>query len=394
MNVITYKLPIVIVIWILIGFISLINGAEFQCSNLFTNRKCINGTEISVGCKNSNEVDIFRLKLPHDWLIKCSGKTPLNQMCDISPRIKVGKFATELYIENCVFTEILTFRQTLNHFDISRVRTISFSIKTNFVLRSDQLRDLDGVESVHFDGPITLDNDNNNKPPHIESDLAIDRLGGIFLQPYNGIVVEMLFDENSITHNDGSFSVLEIGITNNTGSDKLSRALSMYSTHLERVYFMKNDVRTLDQNVFGNSKNLKNLSLTNNNLEALPDHIFRNKQKLVYLDLSFNRLKTLESAIFERNQELIVLKLSNNQLEHIPEDLLNPLPTLEKLYLDNNKLKTIGYKGSSSLKIVGLSNNLLDKFWCPPNTKLIRLDLSGNEIEYLDLSDLISIRNE
>lgn len=90
MNVITYKLPIVIVIWILIGFISLINGAEFQCSNLFTNRKCINGTEISVGCKNSNEVDIFRLKLPHDWLIKCSGKTPLNQMVISHRELKLG----------------------------------------------------------------------------------------------------------------------------------------------------------------------------------------------------------------------------------------------------------------------------------------------------------------
>lgn len=392
MSVKTYKLPILIVIWLLIGFTSIIiNGAEFQCSKFFTNCKCANGTEISVGCKNRDGIDIFRLKPPR-LEIKCAGKTPLNQMYDILPRIKVGTFANELYIEHCVLTEKLSFRQILNHFDISRLRTISFSIKTSFVLHSKQLRDLDGVESVFFDGPITFDN--NNEPPHIGSDPAIDRWGAVFHEPFNGIVAEMLFDEHSNTHNDiESFSVVEIGITNNTNSEKLSRALSMYSMHLERVYFMKNDVQTLDPNLFGNSKNLKNLSLTNNNLETLPDHIFWNQQKLIELDLSFNRLKTLKSVLFERNKGLIVLSLSHNQLEYIPEDLLNGLHALEELYLDNNMLKTINYEVSSSLKIVKLSNNLLTRIWHPPNKELNTLDLSGNQIEHLDLGDFISIRN-
>lgn len=380
----TYKLPIIIVFWtLIIGFTSKINGIEFQCSKFFTNCKCGNGTEISVRCKNLDGIDKFRLKPPR-LEIRCSGSTPLNQMYDILPRIKVGQFANELYIENCVLAENLSFRQILFHFDISRLRTIRFSINRNFVLHSKQLRNLDGVESIYLDGPITFD---INKSPHIRLDPAIDRSGGgLFAEPFNGIVAEMSLE-------DSSFSVLEIGITNNTNSEKLSRALSKYSMHLERVYFMKNDVRTLDQNLFGNSKNLRNLSLKNNNMETLPDHIFRNQQKLIELDLSFNRLKTLKSVIFEYNQRLIVLSLSHNQLEHIPKDLLNRLPALEEFYLDNNQLKTINYEASSSLKIVGLSNNLLTRFWRPSNKNLTKLDLSGNRIEHLDLGEIILIRN-
>lgn len=226
MSVKTYQLPVVVIFtfWILIGSTSRINTAEFQCSKFFTNCKCANGTEISVGCKNSYGIDMFRLKPPR-LQIKCSGKIRLNQMYDILPRINVRQFANELYIENCVLSEELSFRQILNHFNISRLRTIRFSINTNFVLYSKQLRDLDRVESFYFDGPATFDNNNNNNnepPPHIGSDPAIDRSGGFFRKPFNGIIAEMSFDEQSMMHNNNSsFSVLEIGITNNTNSAKL-----------------------------------------------------------------------------------------------------------------------------------------------------------------------------
>lgn len=89
-------------------------------------------------------------------------------------------------------------------------------------------------------------------------------------------------------------------------------------TLLEEVIIRCN-LRTVPENLFAGSKNMKNITMEQNALITLPADLFADQAVLWDLDLSSNQLSELHDGLFRNTGELRVLRLSHNRLEKISE---------------------------------------------------------------------------
>ncbi|EPR79629.1 Leucine rich repeat protein, partial [Spraguea lophii 42_110] len=141
-------------------------------------------------------------------------------------------------------------------------------------------------------------------------------------------------------------------------------------------------------------KDIQHLNLDNNNLVHIPNEVF-NLHSLESLSLENNKIKNIS----EININLIYLKCSNNKINsfHIMEN------NLIYLIIDKNEIREfhLNFNFYKEIKTLDFSKNKIIKFTIehPDKSKLMRLDLSDNEIKtieenikYLNL-ELLDLRN-
>ena len=112
---------------------------------------------------------------------------------------------------------------------------------------------------------------------------------------------------------------------------------------------------------------------------------------------SFNKLTTIQHDDFFGNVSMIrCLDLRDNGLEFISKGAFRVFTTLKTLYLDHNRLSYAALtsvfvaKGLFRLYIsrMGLGPVPSGYFACTPSPSLAELDLSGNHLQHLNLSEL------
>ncbi|KAJ9586410.1 hypothetical protein L9F63_019945 [Diploptera punctata] len=112
---------------------------------------------------------------------------------------------------------------------------------------------------------------------------------------------------------------------------------NMDCSNLNLNYFESNDLP------FNESK-IKILHLRRNEIETLQSDIFNQWPTIEYLSLSNNKLRALDYGLFHRLTQLKRLELAYNELEFLDERLFLFQNKLEKLYLSDNRLSTISEK--------------------------------------------------
>ncbi|PNF18745.1 hypothetical protein B7P43_G05014 [Cryptotermes secundus] len=202
---------------------------------------------------------------------------------------------------------------------------------------------------------------------------------------------------------NGVFSVHRIKIldlSNNMISTIEKEALTELED-LIYLYLGKNEIVSLEEDVFRMNNRLEFLKLDNNNLDFPVSRSFLNIPSLRSLDMSSCNIRSLPENTFVRVPNLEELRLSYNLLQTLDPGLFLPLKSLRSLYLTDNLLRTLRGDLFITLKellVVDLSNNKLQTldsraFMFLENVEL--LELSGNQLKILEVgvfTPLVSLK--
>ncbi len=227
------------------------------------------------------------------------------------------------------------------------------------------------------------------------------------------------FDMHKITNGTGLPVLKGLDLSGNNLSTLPPSDLWSSTIETLSLGYNKIDLNTseIPLDYFANLTNLHTLNFEQMNLFALPD-LRSSLNSLQVLNLKDNHvsalnisqafvsqvpnLKTLQlnnnglaalvpnAAIFG----LTKLDLSNNRLESIPENYFDQMPLLEELDLRNNLLTNLTISSNlTNLKTILLNGNGLKSFPRLPHIiQTVRhLDLSGNPIQSITLTDIFSL---
>jgi len=175
--------------------------------------------------------------------------------------------------------------------------------------------------------------------------------------------------------------------------EEIPENLFVEQPQLTSINLRVNKLRTLPENVFTNQKELEYLYLNDNQISCLPSNIFKSLKKLRRLDLYRNKIQSLNPKWFETLQSITFLFLSDNKINDLPKDVFAQLGNLEWINLDDNQLTTIhsdSFGIHKYLEYIYLQNNkinAIDENFIDNITVKSSLDMSGNICSNEDIEE-------
>uniref|UniRef100_A0A6A7FTQ7 Chaoptin-like n=3 Tax=Hirondellea gigas TaxID=1518452 RepID=A0A6A7FTQ7_9CRUS len=192
---------------------------------------------------------------------------------------------------------------------------------------------------------------------------------------------------NSLHGLRNSLSLLNLGL------NRLNEIPLLDFPSVSSLILSKNNISMIDHDTFMRLPDLKELDLSENAISALPNNVLYPLSKLLQINLRKNFLTTLQPGQF--NESIInVINLSGNMIESIQSNAFQDLLFIHTLDLGSNKIKRIdddAFYNTPYLHILKINDNQLSTFKeeyfsmsIPvPRTELRLLDLSGNDIMFL-----------
>lgn len=204
------------------------------------------------------------------------------------------------------------------------------------------------------------------------------------------LLYDRLFEENQ--------KLKHVRLKSNKLLETLPKHLFKQNLFLETVWLNDLSLKTIEKEIFEQSKNLLVLNLELNQLTTLPKHLFQNNLLLQVVSLDSNSLTAIDEDLFRTNINLKEVYLSNNKLESLAKNLFETNLLLETVTFRNNSIKTIDkqiFKQNVNLKIVDLSLNKLE--YLPSdlfqnNLLLESIQFSGNILRFFEL-DFTKLKN-
>lgn len=170
------------------------------------------------------------------------------------------------------------------------------------------------------------------------------------------------------------------------------------AVHLVYLNLSKNYINLIGNSSFAKANALKILDVSYNNVSNLY-FLQQHLQNLTELYLQSNNLIDIPTNAFETQKFLIRLDISNNKILNIQENSL-PLLKLQYLNIDNNKLTGVlapkVFTPSKYIRYLDLSNfrlTKIDKMALVDTPVLARLNISHNNLEYIDASNFKGMDN-
>ncbi|XP_001514094.1 leucine-rich repeat transmembrane neuronal protein 1 [Ornithorhynchus anatinus] len=158
---------------------------------------------------------------------------------------------------------------------------------------------------------------------------------------------------------------------------------------VKELTLSSNKITQLFNATFRPMPNLRSVDLSYNNLQALEPDLFHGLRKLTTLHMRSNALKFVPVRIFQDCRSLKFLDIGYNQLKSLARNSFAGLFKLTELHLEHNDLVKVNlahFPRLISLHSLSLRRNKvtivvnsLDWVW-----QLEKMDLSGNEIEYIE----------
>nr|XP_009669654.1 PREDICTED: leucine-rich repeat transmembrane neuronal protein 1 [Struthio camelus australis] len=179
------------------------------------------------------------------------------------------------------------------------------------------------------------------------------------------------------------------------------------------LYLDHNHICSVEGNAFQKLRRVKELTLSSNKITQLPNTTFRPMPNLRSVDLSYNNLQALEPDLFHGLRKLTTLHMRSNAIKFVPVRIFQDCRSLKFLDIGYNQLKSLARNSFAGLfkltelhlehndlvkvnlahfpRLLSLHSlclrrnkvtivvNTLDWIW-----KLEKMDLSGNEIEYME----------
>ncbi|NXG20464.1 LRRT1 protein, partial [Grallaria varia] len=179
------------------------------------------------------------------------------------------------------------------------------------------------------------------------------------------------------------------------------------------LYLDHNHICSVEGNAFQKLRRVKELTLSSNKITQLPNTTFRPMPNLRSVDLSYNNLQSLEPDLFHGLRKLTTLHMRSNAIKFVPVRIFQDCRSLKFLDIGYNQLKSLARNSFAGLfkltelhlehndlvkvnlahfpRLISLHSlclrrnkvtivvNTLDWIW-----QLEKMDLSGNEIEYIE----------
>ncbi|KAK4316412.1 hypothetical protein Pmani_012428 [Petrolisthes manimaculis] len=243
----------------------------------------------------------------------------------------------------------------------------------------------------------------------------VDQRTGLTLRPdhLEGLpaLLNLEFDRNNFTKIptnllEATPSLQFFGLTENT-LPEIPDTWFDTTPNLTTLNLRNNGITSLPENLLADLPYLTSLSLYNNELSEIQPQLLQKVSNLSYLVLAYNKITHLPSSSFAHLTNLTQLDLTSNNIKELPEDLLYNCPNLTMFIITGNQLTSLPsflFKRNTKLteKHFPLSSqtNLVDlrlgdnQITSMPSAltvffpNMARLDLSHNNIDYVDQSDL------
>lgn len=178
------------------------------------------------------------------------------------------------------------------------------------------------------------------------------------------------------------------GIYCNSGS------MSPFSmVELEYLSLERNEIGSVEANVFVNSANLTTLNLARNSIQTFPWHTFENTTALENLHLEENMLQHVPDLTGLIN--LRELWIDGNRIESLDEKSFCELPKLAFISLRNNQLSMVAtgtFRNLPMLRVLDLSGNNLVQL--PPNWMGVGSQLDSLNLEKNLFTDILDMALE
>lgn len=172
------------------------------------------------------------------------------------------------------------------------------------------------------------------------------------------------------------------------------------SDNLEKLVCQLCSITDIDDNTFGEMKNLKNLLLNNNNLTKVKATLFENIVALQTIMLAENEIYDIDKDAFSKLTKLTVLGLQSNYLTTIKTKWFQDIVSLPILNIEDNEIDDIEECAfcEKNLTYVLLGNNSLTKLkaeWFGDSgfPKYFSLTMSDNELDNFDATLIDKLRN-
>lgn len=209
-----------------------------------------------------------------------------------------------------------------------------------------------------------------------------------------------MLNDNQITEiHSNAFQGLRVKRLNLSGNKIRFVSLNAFielSNYLEEliIEFDSNSIQTVPDAIKENLINLRSLKLINLNLNQIKNRTFVKFRKLEQLSIVKSNIKSIEFDAFQSLNNLRYLNLEQNQLnDSIWNSLTKYLPNLETLYLSQNNFNYLKKIHLKYLKILDLSSNGLQFIDHNIFHSLEKLYLQNNELNSLQLTFLLSLKN-
>ncbi|XP_060531149.1 uncharacterized protein LOC132704867 [Cylas formicarius] len=149
---------------------------------------------------------------------------------------------------------------------------------------------------------------------------------------------------------DSGTQVLDL-TGNNFASIKHEEFSKAGLVNLQRIYFAKCRLKTIERYAFNDLINLVELDLSYNYLTIVPSHAFSSVPELRELKLSGNPIQKISNDAFLHTNQLIRLEMSNCRISAIDPGAFSGLAkSLEWLKLDRNRLADVDAMSFTSLE--------------------------------------------
>ncbi|XP_031635553.1 protein artichoke-like [Contarinia nasturtii] len=197
----------------------------------------------------------------------------------------------------------------------------------------------------------------------------------------------------------------------NVSGNRLSNIPQMIellgSSNIETLDLSSNDVGSIHaevmarvggMNIFQRLSNIKYLNLYNANISSNESLSFSNLKQFTSLDLSCNNLSAIEEA-FSNDHQLQKLNISHNKITKISNRLFYGALSLSEIDLSFNEINYLNVGTFSELRnlvTLNLGHNLIgmiDKTLFAKNTQIKYLNLQGNRIKRWNSNIFLPLMN-
>ncbi|XP_004634198.1 leucine-rich repeat transmembrane neuronal protein 1 [Octodon degus] len=158
---------------------------------------------------------------------------------------------------------------------------------------------------------------------------------------------------------------------------------------VKELTLSSNQITQLANTTFRPMPNLRSVDLSYNKLQALAPDLFHGLRKLTTLHMRSNAIQFVPVRIFQDCRSLKFLDIGYNQLKSLARNSFAGLFKLTELHLEHNDLVKVNFAHFPRLvslhslclrrNRVAIVVSSLDWVW-----NLEKMDLSGNEIEYME----------
>ncbi|XP_037296903.1 chaoptin isoform X2 [Manduca sexta] len=176
-----------------------------------------------------------------------------------------------------------------------------------------------------------------------------------------------------------------------------AQSLGTVSVNIRVLDFSHNNISYIAPYYFRHADlTLSELHLSHNRIRNITREVFGSMLMLQYLDLSHNQIFHMEYDCFKKVKNLQIINLSHNHLMELPIEIFHDMQSLTSVDLSDNRIKNFADSVilSPSLERLDLSDNDLSRVPTnclspPAAANLVELDLSGNTIPAVSMSDFV-----